>query len=233
MLLLKTGIAVLLICKTFYNTVYALPPMMIVGYFYYRSERRKLSDKKKQETREQFKELLLLVSTRQRAGYSVENALIDSIPDMRFLYGENSGIYRILTLLQNGFRNHIPLENIWTEAGGELHLPEINDFAKIYELSYKRSGNMTEIMDRTALAIIEKEELEKEIYLNLCAREYEMKIMSIMPFAMILYVSVSSPGYFDEMYKNPLGIVFMSIALTIYIFSYVLATKIVHIENQE
>ena len=58
-----------------------------VGVLYFRLECGNLIRKKQDQVREQFVELLRFTVTSLRAGYSVENAFLDSYADLEKLYG--------------------------------------------------------------------------------------------------------------------------------------------------
>ena len=120
-------------------------PLGLVGVMYYRAEIKELILKKKDMAKEQFKELLMLVSTGQKAGYSAENAFLSSYPDMKLLYGEDSSICKMLRILKTGRENNVDFSTLWRQMGDWTDIPEIQEFAAVYEISGKYSGNMAEI----------------------------------------------------------------------------------------
>ena len=89
---------------------------------------------------------------------------------------------------------------------------------------------MTEIIYETAALIGEKIEVEKEIQVLLSAKRLEHNIMSVIPFAIILYVSIASGGYFDVLYTTSAGRVIMTICLAVYIAAYVSGKRIIEIK---
>lgn len=214
----------------FYRSLWAVVPLSCIGIFYYRMERRLLFQEKKEQAREQFKELMLLVSNGQKAGYSAENAFVASYDDMKALYGKESSICRMISVLKSGRENNRSFTGLWKQMGRQLDIAEINEFAGVYEISRKCSGNVAAVMEKTADIIINKMETDKEIRVLLSARRLEQKIMNIMPFLIMLYINMTSPGYFDDLYHTAWGILIMTICLTIYLGAYVLSIRIVSIE---
>ena len=91
----------------FYRSLWAFVPLLAVGLMYYRMEETALYRRKKEVAREQFKELLLLVSTGQKAGFSAENAFLSGYEDMKELYGKDSSVCRMLQILKSGRENNI------------------------------------------------------------------------------------------------------------------------------
>lgn len=89
------------------------------------------SDPEKQDqVREQFVELLRFTVTSLRAGYSVENAFLDSYADLEKLYGERSVICKILRRFAIARQNHRPFAETWRMVGEELRVTEIREFRK-------------------------------------------------------------------------------------------------------
>lgn len=226
----KSIIIVLILNYFFYQSIWAFFPLSGIGFLYYRLERKYLLDKKKEAVREQFKELMLLVSTSQRAGFSAENSFISSYNDLRALYGRDSSICQIIMMLKSGRENNIAFSKLWKQIGESLEIDEIREFSQVYEISQHSSGNMASVMDKTADIIVRKIETEKEIAVLLSAKKLEQKIMNIMPFAIMLYISIASPGYFQGLYHTISGVLVMSICLLVYLGAYILSVRIISIE---
>ena len=226
----KSILVVLLLNYFFYQSLWAMAPLSVIGVMYFQTEKRGMVQKKKELAREQFKELMLLVSTGQRAGFSAENAFISSYQDMKVLYGEESAICRVIEILKSGKENNIAFSKLWKQIGGQLGITEIKEFAQVYEISHESSGNMAAVMDKTADIIVRRIETEKEIAVLLSARKLEQKIMNVMPFAIMLYISITSPGYFQGLYHSLGGALIMSFCLLLYVSAYVLSVKIISIE---
>ena len=172
----------------------------------------------------------MLAATGQKAGYSAENAFLSSYQDMRALFGRDSTVCRIINLLKSGRENNIAFSKLWQKIGSELQITEIIEFAQVYEISQKSSGNLASVMEKTADIIIHKIETEKEIAVLLSARRLEQKIMNAVPFFIIFYISLTSKGFFDVLYHNPAGILIMTICLAVYLAAFIISRKIVEIE---
>jgi tight adherence protein B len=220
----------LLLDYCFYRSVAALPLLAGCAVVFYLMEKKELYRRKKEELREQFREMLLLTVTGQKAGYSVENALVRGYGELAELYGEESGICRMLKELEAGIRNNCDMAKMWKTIGESTGIVEITEFASVFAIARESSGNMTVIMERTAENISNRAETQNEIETLLCARKLEQKIMNGMPFCLMLYVSVTSPGYFDGMYHSVKGMVLMSVCLLVYLLAYVIGVKISAIE---
>ena len=78
--------------------------------------------------------------------------------------------------------------------------------------------------------ISEKIEVEKEIQVLLSAKRLEQNIMSVVPFAIICYVSAASGGYFEPLYTTSAGRIVMTVCLVVYAAAYILGRKITLIQ---
>lgn len=219
----------------------------IIAYFFYQSlwaclllapalplflERKKkeLAKRRRQELSMQFKDAVLSVSANQKAGYSVENAFREAYQDMAMLYGGDSPICRELHYISKGLDNNMVLEKLLYELGVRSHVPDILQFADVFLIAKRTGGNMTEILSETADSIEQKSAVDKEIQVLLSSKKMEQKIMNIVPFFIIFYISVTSKGYFDVLYHNPIGIVIMTFCLLLYLAAFTISEKIVAIE---
>ena len=109
-------------------------------------------------------------------------------------------------------------------------LAEIQEFADIFAIARRSGGNLTEIIYETAATISEKIDVEKEIQVLTSAKRLEQNIMSVVPFAIILYVSVTSEGYFDVLYTTAVGRIVMTGCFAVYATAYMLGVKITKIQ---
>ncbi len=221
---------VLLFSYFFYRSLWAVLPLLFLFFLYQKYAAKQLIYKKQEELRQQFKEVMEMVSGNLKAGYSVENAFLETYREMNRFYGKESAVEKLLAFIKIGLENNIPLEKRIREAGKKSKIREIEDFAGVFGAAKLSSGNMTDIMERTALVIGEKIETEKEISILLSARRTEQKIMNVVPFFILCYLDITSPGFFQALYHNLSGIIIMSICLFLYLLAYALSIKMLTVE---
>lgn len=214
----------------FYRSIWALPPLLPVFFLFLKQKKKDLAEKRKRELGEQFKDAVLSVSVNQKAGYSVENAFKEAYRDMAALYGGESLIGRELYTIGRGLENNVVLEKLLYDFGYRSHIQDIMQFAEVFLIAKRNGGNMTEILSETANTIEQKIALDKEIEVLLSSRKMEQKIMNVIPFFIIFYISLTSGGFFDVLYHNPAGILIMTACLAVYLAAYFISGKIVAIE---
>lgn len=214
----------------FYRSVWAMPFLMPIFFLYQRMASADWLRKEQKETAMQFKNAILAVSANQKAGYSVENSFRQAYEDMALLYGKESIICREFYAMISGLGNNMVLETMLYDFGRRSGVEEIKEFAQVFAAAKRSGGNLTEVIGRSASVIEDKAETENEIQVLISARKLEQKIMNIVPFGILLYISVTSKGFFDVLYHNLIGIILMTVCLAVYIGAVLLSRKIVNIE---
>ena len=174
----------------------------------------------------QFREFLESVNNALRAGDSPENAFREGYKEMLYEYGEDVPITKEMSRVVGGLDNRIPLETLLDDFAGRAGTEEIREFAEVFRIAKRGGGNMTEILARTAALIEERLDVENEISIMLGNRRLEQRIMDVTPFMIIFYIGMTSPGFFDVLYHNPEGVVFMTMCLLAYLSALVLSERI-------
>lgn len=224
--LVKGGGIVAFIAWFFYRSLWAAIPLSVLGIFYVRQRRRTKLQAGKSALLGQFKECILSVAASLRAGYAVENAFLESVEDMKMLFGEEAYICRELDWIRRGLIINIPLEELLLDLAKRSGLEELEDFSEVFSIAKRSGGNLPEIIRSSAELIGERVEAEEEIRTLLAERMLEQKIMNVMPFGILTYIGVSYGGYFDPLYHNLFGTVIMTACLAVYLTAFWLAGRI-------
>lgn len=229
-ILLGGVIVVALFGKLFYGNLYYsifLSPMIIPWYWHQKKKQKKRDGR---EIGIQFRDAMMAVSTSQKAGYSIENSFVMAMHDMKLLYGKNSLIYKELNIIARGLKNNVTLEKLLEELGERSGNKDIKEFATVFNVAKRNGGNLTKIIGRTVDVIGSRMSVEKEIDVIISAKRMEAEIMDIVPFAIIMYVGSTSPGFFDPLYNSIYGFIVMTACMAVYIASFLLSEKIVDID---
>lgn len=228
--LLEALLAVALAALFFFRSALAAAVLLPLVYPVCLRRERAIREKRRAELLAQFGELTQSLITALKAGYSPENAFHEATADMTFLCGENSMIVRELTRIERGMSGNIPLEQLLMSFALRSGLAEVREFAEVFAIAKRSGGSMVKILDRTAGLIAERIDLEQEIGVMLSARRLEQRIMDVVPFVIIAYISISSRGFFDVLYHNPVGIGVMAACLAAYLGAFALSEKIMDIQ---
>lgn len=230
LIFIKGCLLILIIAYVFYESILVSLCLLPVLYFYIKKSRRKREKELKFQLSIQFRDFIMSVSSAIHAGYSVENAWREAQEEMRAIYSCESMIFKEVFTMIAGIDNNRSLETLLHEFGKKSEVDEIREFAEVFAIAKRSGGDMGKIIRTCASMINDKTEVKREIHIAVHGKKFESQLMNAIPFIIILYVSTTTPGFFDVLYHNTRGIVIMTVCLVIYLFSYELGEKIVDIE---
>ncbi len=214
----------------FYRTAYVLAAGIPCALFFCKWQMDRLCKARRQRLEIQFKDWIGTVVSGLQAGYSVENAFLKAGREMALLYGEETDIRKEIHNMEHLLANNITLEKILLDFGERSCSEDIRNFAEVFAAGKRSGGDLREMIENCCEIIVMKIDTEREIRTLLHGKAIEQKVMCFVPFGIIAYISVSSPGYFDPLYQNPIGIAVMTAGMIFYLFSVWLSVHIVRIE---
>jgi len=173
--------------------------------------------------------MLSILSSFLSAGYSIENALTASIPDLSQLIGAKSYMVEELMQIQRSLTMNRPLEESLSDFANRSGLDDIHNFSEIFLVAKRSGGELSSIIQHSSSIIHDKLSIREEILTLSAAKRFEQKIMNCIPFFIILYLNASSPEFFHILYDTIPGRCIMSFALLIYLLAIYLARKIIAI----
>ncbi|MCR5508905.1 MAG: type II secretion system F family protein [Lachnospiraceae bacterium] len=223
------GALAALIAYTFYDSPYALIPLMLPGGLCLKKVKEILIQRRKRKLADQFKDLIDAVNASMQAGFSAENAFREAYKEMAGLYGNDALISVEVRLFISRLDSGVPLEHILKDFALRAGVEDITDFADVFSIAKRNGGNIGGIIKDTVRMMKEKEETDKEIRVILSGRKLEQKIMCIIPFLIIIYLRVTSRNFFGILYHDPAGAAVMTLCLLIMGVSCHISQKLVDI----
>lgn len=214
----------------FYRSLWAVFLLAPVGGWNFWMLVQEQAHQKEKEFQLQFKEAILAVSSAMNIGYSVENAFREAQKELKKIYPEEARISKELQMIVRQLRVHVPMEQILEELSQRAPTEDVRNFVTVFVAAKKSGGNMIAIIQNTANQIGDKMDVKREIDTILAAKRYEFRVMSVVPYAIIGYMSLSFPEFMECLYGNILGIGVMTICLVIYLAAYYLGLRIIRIE---
>lgn len=214
----------------FYNS-WKAAVLIIPGVIAYLHEWKKEECKKKEiEFREQFAVAIQSMAASLKTGYSVENAIRETVVDLEKLFSRKSRIlseFQRMTYLIDMNRSS---EQAIEEFAQRVKQEDVENFAIVFIMAKKSGGDSISMIRSAVSDIREKIETESEIQTMLAAKKMEFRIMCLIPFGIIWYMRFSFPEFMNILYGNLLGVCLMTICLGIYIGAYVIGKRIISIE---
>ena len=200
----------------FFNKIIAGVLLMPLGYFYYKKNKSKHVHKKKTQLMIQFCDGMEAISISMQAGKSIEKAFVHVIEEMIQLYGENSMIVKELRYIVLKESLGISIEESLKEFAEKTKIEEIVNFAEVFAIAKRSDGNIIKIISFTTKRIRENIEMNREMVTAIASVISEINVMKFMPIALIIFLRITSPGYFDAVYNSSFGIMSMLAILFVY-----------------
>ena len=210
-----------LVSYLFYHSLLAM--VLVIPFYpvFLRMKAQVLLQKQKSMLQEQFKEAICALATALGAGYSIENAWKEARKEVEKLFGEHALIVQELNHMLAHLEMNVSLEELLSDFALRSGLEDVGSFCQVFLFAKRSGGDFIGIIHATANRISRKVDLQREIITDLAARRLESRVMKMVPMFMLLYLNLTSPGYFDLLYGNLSGVIIMSLCLLFYLLAYV------------
>lgn len=227
--IVKLSALCLLVGYLFYDALWGSMFVLPFGLLLWRIDRNKAITMKKEKIMEEFKDFIILLSGNLNAGYSLENAFVQSHAE--FVNAKEDSIIGIkLGHMVNGINCNKNIEDMLLAFGENIDISEVIDFAELIKAAKGYGGNMIKLIKQTAINFSEKHQVEMEIKTMISAKKLEGRIMLIAPLAIVLYMRMTNGEYMRILYETGMGRLVMSICFVIVVVAGMLIEKIINIE---
>ncbi len=227
---LFTSIAVgFVTAQLFYRSMYGLLVVPFLFPLICCIFRKEMHRRQKERLLDGFREAMQSVSASLLAGYSMENAWCEAEKEMENLEIKKSLMVSELHQINVKVRMNQPLEEVLAEFAQRSGCEEIESFSEVFLFAKRGGGDFAGIIRTTVQRLNAKIEVEREIDTVIAGKRLEGRIMSAMPAALLLYLNISSGDFLNPLYRNPVGICVMTVALFLYIAAMLWSEKIADI----
>lgn len=176
----------------------------------------------------QFRDMLEAVSTSISAGQNTTDAFISAYADLRLQYSDTSYIVRELGQIVAGMNNNINIEVLLNDFAQRSGIDDIANFANVFETSYRKGGNIREVVKSTYDVINDKMQIQMEIETMMASSKAELNMMMCMPVLITLMMRFMG-GSLTNM-DSPLAMVSTTAAILIFIGAYAIGSKIMTVK---
>jgi len=214
----------------FYRSLGAFFLLALPAAAYPLLKKKELQRRRQQRLETEFREGILILASALNAGYSPENAMAEAAGELRMLAGGPSMILQEFDRILAAVRTNVPLEKAWEEFALRCGSEDIRNFAEVIRVAKRSDGDLTGIISHTADMISDKLRIKEEILTITSGKRFEQRIMNLIPAAIVLYIDLSSPGFFDPMYGSAAGRLIMTGCLAVYAAAWLLSGRILEVE---
>lgn len=227
MLMVSFGMGALVFLLFWPEITIGLPVAIVVTYAGWQLPRRAvdvLYQRRAGQFVDQMVDGLTLMSNGVRSGLSIPQAMklvVDNMPNPMAQEFE-------LMLSKNALG--VSLEEVMTELGTRIPLPDVQMFVTAINILKDTGGNVAETFDTIAMTVRERIKIEKKIAAITAQGVMQGIIITMVPFAIIGIFFAIDPNYIAPLFTRTLGWVMLIIMLGLQIIGGVMIRKIVKIK---
>lgn len=202
---------------------------LIAGKMFLPIRQKQIIEKRRKNLRDQFRDMLEGLVTSLGAGNNVPDSFSAVYEDLKIQYEADSYIIKELEIILAGIRHNVPVEDILMDFGIRSGISDIETFANVFNISYRKGGNIKDVIRNTHNIISEKIEIAEDIETTVTSGKTDQKIMLVMPIALISIIKFMSPE-FAENFATPTGIIATTIAIVCFVGAYFLGKTMLDIK---
>lgn len=202
---------------------------IIAGRLFLPVRTNQIIDKRNKQLKHQFRDFLDGIATSLGSGNNMMNSVVNVYDDLKVQYNKEDYIVQEMEVLVKGMNNNVPLEEMFMDLGNRSGNVDIKSFAEVFEISYRKGGNIQEIIKNTHKVLDEKLEITDDIETIVSTNKMEQSVMIMMPVVLIAAIKGMSPE-FAQNFKTPSGIIATTFALICFVAAYFLSKLILDIK---
>lgn len=175
---------------------------------------RHRNDERKKDLRSQFGDLLHSISASVATGRSMSEALRDGRFAVEQVHGEKALLAKELARMDQTIRESNQREEVLlTDLGKRSGVEDIRNFAAVYAACRETGCDLEKVIRKATAVLGDKMRIEKEMQVMSAQKRLEGRIITLLPFGVILFLRVASPEYIAPLYQMPEGKILMTCAL--------------------
>ena len=202
---------------------------VIAGLLFIPSRTKSIVQKKKKELGHQFRDMLDALNVSIGSGKNVTDSFFAVYEDLKIQYESDAFILKELEVILSGIQNNIAIEDLLADFGKRSNVEDIKSFADVFKISYRKGGNIKDIIRNTHSIISDKMEISEEIETLVSSNRLEQKIMIVLPIGLIAVIKMMSPE-FAANFVTPTGLISTTISIIIYVIAYFIGKSVLDIK---
>ena len=206
---------------------------LVIAVFQEKNYAKSVVRKRQSRLRLQFKEFLEIVSISVSggSGRSMENAVVDSLRELKMIFNSDSDIVREIGLIVTDYEQAgIPMSRGFEEFGERSGIDDVSSFAAIYKTIEGKTSDFGYIVSQTREIIKDKAEITMEIETSITSAKSEAYMMLVLPLILVAAMSTMGSGFLDALFTTAIGRASATVGVICTFVSYVIAVRAAEIE---
>jgi len=215
----------------FYNSIWLSLLSFILYPLFKKPYIRYIERQRIKNLQNQFRDLLYSFSASFAAGRQMTEAIVEAKKTLEEMYPKDAPIVAELTIMTGQLKEAKETEErVLVEFASRCKIPDITTFVDVYVTCRSTGGNMERAILRTVKVLLEKMEIQEEIRVMTSQKKLEGKIITTLPFLILILLRVTSPTYLAILYETLMGRLMMTGSLLLIYVAYIFIEKITTIE---
>ena len=199
---------------------------IVAAAVYLPMRRDQLLEKRRKQLRQQFRDMLQILTNSLSAGATVNDAFNSSLKSMVEQYSKTAYITRELDqMVATSTHANIRLEDLLDDFAKRSGVEDIEDFGNVFRVARGPGGDIGEIMRNTHAIIGEKMEIEDEIASKMQSNRLELNVIMVAPFGIVAFLRFG--GAFGEKFTSPSGLIASTVGIVLFITAWYIGQWIV------
>lgn len=211
------------------NVVISCGVGLLAGKLFLPIRTEQIIAKRKLQLGRQFRDMLDGLTTSLGAGNNVIDSFYSVQEDLKAQYEEGAYILEELTVIIAGIQNNVPVEEVLYDFGERSGIDDIKSFAEVFQVSYRKGGNIQDIIRNTHRVLSDKMEITEDIETVVTSSKTEQNMMMVMPVLLVGMIKLSSPD-FAANFATPVGIIATTIAVGCFVAAYYIGKIVLDIK---
>lgn len=199
-------------------------PIFFGSYVFYFSliQKRQL-----EKIKTEFREILMSVANGLSAGTSVERSFMEAEENLKLLYKNDSVLLERLHGMNQQVRMGTAVEKQFYTLAVNSRVEEMETFGELFLYAKRMGGDYVKNIRKLSLRMDERIAMKEELESQLAEKMLELRIMAVVPLAILLYLRLSATSFLMPLYQNVGGALVMTGCFLLYVGSVLLGVVII------
>lgn len=202
---------------------------IVAGKMFIPVRMKALIEKQQKEISHQFRDMLDSLTTSLGSGKNISDSFISVYSDLKIQYDSDAFILKELEVIISGIHNNIAIEDVLDDFGKRSGNEDIKSFANVFRISYRKGGNIKDIIRNTQEILSDKMNIAEDIETLVASNKTEQNIMVVMPIILVGTIKLMSPE-FAANFVTPAGLISTTVGLITFVIAYFVGKQILNIE---
>ncbi len=194
-----------------------------------KAERQAAGEKCRLKRQREFVSAVTILYSSSAAGMPLETAFRDAATEMRRLPAQYSLILPEFEQICRRLDRNVPLHTALAEFDAHMADEDVHHFVEVLGIATSTGGSLSEVIRNYSEITAARYAVSAEIETMLAGRRGEMKVMLVVPAAILLYMNLTSAEYMSVLYTTLSGRLVMAAALALYTGGLLVGRKILAI----